>query len=56
MERKFLAADIEGIESIDAVAAVFDLASPRLSELFAGLILADHEVARLSGSNPLRPL
>ena len=40
VERKFLAADVEGIESVGAVGAVFEQVFLRLGELFAGLILA----------------
>ena len=39
--REFLAADIEGIERIGAVSAVFEQVFFALGELFAGLILAE---------------
>ena len=53
MEREFLATDVEGIEGIGAV---FEQVFLGLDELFAQLILADHEVARPQRSNPLRLL
>lgn len=40
MIREFFTADIEGIESIGAVGAVFEQVFLGLGELFAGLILA----------------
>ena len=53
MIREFLAADAEGIEG---VGAVYEQVFFAPGELFAGFILADHEVARADASNPLRPL
>lgn len=41
MEREFLAADVEGIERVGAVGAVFEQVFLGLGELFAGLILAE---------------
>ena len=41
MVRKFLAADVEGIESIGAVGAVFEEVFFRLGKFFAGLILSE---------------
>ena len=41
MEREFLRANVEGIESVGAVGAVFEQGFLRLGELFAGLILAE---------------
>ena len=41
MEREFFAADVEGIERIGAVGAVFEQVFFGLGELFAGLILAE---------------
>lgn len=39
--RELLAADVEGIESICAVGAVFEQVFLGLCELFAGLVLAE---------------
>lgn len=41
MEREFFATDVEGIESICAVGAVFEQVFLALRELFARLILAE---------------
>ena len=41
MEREFFAADVEGIEGVGAVGAVFEQVFFRLGELFARLILAE---------------
>ena len=41
MEREFLAADVEGIESVGAVGAMFEQVFLGLGELFAGFILAE---------------
>lgn len=41
MEREFLAADVEGVEGIGAVGAVFEQVFLGFGELFAGLILAE---------------
>ena len=41
MEREFLAADVEGIEGVGAVGAVFEQVFFGLGEFFAGLILAE---------------
>ena len=41
VEREFFAADVESIESVGAVGAVFEQVFLRLGELFAGLILAE---------------
>ena len=39
--REFFAADVEGIESVGAVGAVFEQVFLGLGEFFAGLILAE---------------
>ena len=41
MVRKFLAADVEGIESVGAVGAVFEQVFLGFGELFAGLVLTE---------------
>lgn len=41
MEREFLAADVEGIEGVGAVGAVFEQEFLGLGEFFAGLVLAE---------------
>lgn len=41
MEQEFLAGDVEGIEGIGAVGAVFEQVFFALGELFARLILAE---------------
>lgn len=41
VERKFLRSDVEGIEGVGAVGAVFEQVFFGLSELFARLILAE---------------
>ena len=41
MEWEFLAADVEGIEGVGAVGAVFEQIFFALGELFAGLVLAE---------------
>ena len=41
MVRKFFAANVESIEGIGAVGAVFELVFLGLRKLFAGLILAE---------------
>ena len=56
MERKLFAADVEGIESIGAVGAVFEQVFLGLRKLFAGLILAEAvapaaDPCRLNGEN-----
>ena len=54
MERKLFAADVEGIESIGAVGAVFEEVFFGFGELFAGLVFAEAvasaaETSRLDG-------
>ena len=41
MEREFLAADVEGIESVGAVGAVLEQVFFATGELLAGFILAE---------------
>lgn len=41
MVREFLAADVEGVESIGAVGAVFEQVFLGFGEFFAGLVLAE---------------
>ena len=41
MVRKFLAADVEGIESVGAVGAVFEEVFFGLGKFFAGLVFAE---------------
>ena len=52
MEREFFATDVEGIEGICAVGAVFEQVFLALRELFAGLILAE-AVATVGGTGGL---
>lgn len=56
MEGEFLAADVEGIESVGAVGAVFEQVFLGLGELFAGLVLAEAvatvgDTGRLNGKD-----
>lgn len=53
--RKFLAADVESIEGIGSVGAVFEQVFFGLCEFFSGFVFAVIAFSALLAKNPLRP-